>query len=171
MPGFFQGVATNLLSAAITFWLLDRLIRMREEQERRERSLQDERRHLAKQLASPINSVAQQAAEDLRSRGWLTDGTLDGVDLVGANLANVVLIDATLRHADLRKANLNGADLRGANLQGADLRDANFSGADFRGANLLNVIALGIEAATWDETTVMPEEIKPGRTRSQTPTS
>ncbi|HKD75711.1 MAG TPA: pentapeptide repeat-containing protein [Ktedonobacterales bacterium] len=98
-------------------------------------------------------------AETLRSGECRAD--LRGVDMMGANLANValrgaklqgatlfdaVLDDAELEGADLREANLNaarldraileGADLRGAQLSPAFLNEARLKGAHLEGADL-----------------------------------
>lgn len=89
----------------------------------------------------------------LECLGWLdlSDCTLEGRDLVCANLdcaslANAymtvsVLWRANLRYANLHKANLGraqlfGANLTGANLSSAYLDDADLEEADLTGANL-----------------------------------
>jgi hypothetical protein len=63
----------------------------------------------------------------------LEDADLRGANLQGAVLTGVNLRDADLRGANLRGVNLEDADLRWTNLEGADLEDA-----DLRGANLMN---------------------------------
>jgi len=50
-------------------------------------------------MGSGVRDVAVPAADELRRRGWLTDGSLRG-----ANLSR-----ADLRGANLREANLSGA--------------------------------------------------------------
>ncbi len=102
------------------------------------------------EMGSPDCNTALRAVEALRVRGWLQDGTVNGVfagaALHAANLARAVLpavdlyradlSNADLRDADLREANLNGVNLSGADLSHADLRHAFLWGADLRGANL-----------------------------------
>ena len=94
-------------------------------------------------------------------RADLTDMQLEGIALVGANLARADLSGANLAGADLseavltnaslpeaflqgaklvgahmRSADLDGANLSGADLSGADLTRANLEGANLEGANL-----------------------------------
>ena len=116
---------------------------------------------LTQQMGSKDNVLARQAVEELRARGWLEDGSLQGAALSNADLQRALLLRADLREADMRGANLQeavlhsaklqesnlraadlqgatlwGADLQGANLAEANLQGTNLSGADLRGANL-----------------------------------
>jgi uncharacterized protein YjbI with pentapeptide repeats len=93
---------------------------------------------LIRKLRSSDNSLVVRAAEELRRRGRLSDGTLAWVQLRYAHLQG-----ADLGGADLRKASLSLADLRGANLsyaclQEARLDKANLSGAEMDKADLRN---------------------------------
>ncbi|MBK9745592.1 MAG: pentapeptide repeat-containing protein [Chloroflexi bacterium] len=92
------------------------------------------------EMASPDRETATRAVTALRARGWLEDGTVQGVfagaALHAANLASAVLPAIDLYRADLSNANLSGADLRDANLNGANLRGADLSNADLRHAFL-----------------------------------
>jgi hypothetical protein len=104
---------------------------------------------LIRKLRSPENKRVLQAVEELRVRGWLEDGSLDGVllchvhmegaDLINANLSNVDLHQAHLEFADLsmadlKKAKLSRTNLQGANLSGADLREADLFKANLKDA-------------------------------------
>jgi hypothetical protein len=65
------------------------------------------------------------------------DGSLQGANLIRANLHFAILVEGDLRDAwlncaDLREAVLDGADLRGAALSEADLRGALLRDADLR---------------------------------------
>ena len=101
---------------------------------------------LIRKLLSPDNKRVLQAIEELRVRGWLEDGSLEGVrlchvhmegaDLLKANLGKTDLHQANLEWSDLRMTNLSGAKLTRANLQGANLSQADLSGADLYKANL-----------------------------------
>ena len=42
-------------------------------------------------MSSPTNFVAKEAARILRMQGWLTDGTLQGANLLRANLRKAFL--------------------------------------------------------------------------------
>ncbi|MBN1668743.1 MAG: pentapeptide repeat-containing protein [Anaerolineales bacterium] len=97
-------------------------------------------------LHTTSNRKALQALDEMRSEGWLTDGTMQGVafcraPLQGANLEGANLCCAGFHQANLEAANLCGALLRAAkfslcNLNGADLKDAKLENADFYKANL-----------------------------------
>jgi uncharacterized protein YjbI with pentapeptide repeats len=115
------------------------------------RAVRMEKRRLVRQIGSPDNAVAVEAARMLRARGWGfgEDITLHKADLRGANLRGANLIGANLHEADLKEARLQlaflvgaalqRADLRGANLQGADLKEARLRGANLIGADLYAV--------------------------------
>jgi hypothetical protein len=101
---------------------------------------------LIRKLRSPDNKVVLQAVEELRVRGWLEDGSLDGVplchahfqgaDLLKASLRNVDLHQADLERADLSIADLSNAKLTRVNLQEANLSRTNLKGVDLYKANL-----------------------------------
>jgi uncharacterized protein YjbI with pentapeptide repeats len=92
------------------------------------------------------NKSTLQAVEELRVRGWLTDGSLRGTalcqaqmsnaDLMGADLRNCDFHQANLEYADLRRARLNGAKLNRASLFRANLSEADLTYADLYKANL-----------------------------------
>lgn len=134
---FYANVSTELTSIAITVLIIDTLNRRREQRLGESK----EREQFTRQLGSSINEVAKRAAEELRARGWLTDGSLQECDLRIANLEEAKLWKAdlqgvNLQWAKLKKANLNGSILVGANLTQANLQAARCGGADLRGANL-----------------------------------
>ncbi len=91
---------------------------------------------LIRKLSSPENKRVLEAVEELRVRGWLSDGSLVGVPLCHVHMENADLMDADLRNVDFHQAHLQWADLSRANLQGAKLTRANLQGANFSGANL-----------------------------------
>ena len=71
----------------------------------------------------------------------MTDGRLNGVDLVHAqmrhaNLSKSILQDVNFSYANLSEASFVEADLRGSNFTAADLTNAVCRWTDFRGANL-----------------------------------
>jgi uncharacterized protein YjbI with pentapeptide repeats len=134
---FYANASTELTSIAITVLIIDSLNRRREQRLEEHR----EREQLTRQLGSSVNEVTKRAAEELRARGWLTDGSLQGADLRIAHLEEAKLWKAdlqgvNLQWAKLKKANLNGSILVGANLMQANLQAARLGGADLRGANL-----------------------------------
>ena len=102
--------------------------------------------------------------------GWLSDGTLRGIDLSEVDLWNIFLGEADLQdanfaEADLTEADLHGADLRNASFAAAELTDAVLDrailhGADFRGAILDGAtlfLCEGIEQALFDVDSVLPD--------------
>jgi uncharacterized protein YjbI with pentapeptide repeats len=101
---------------------------------------------LLRKLRSPQNVRAVQAVEELRTHGWLCDGSLknmilchvhlQGADLADANLVGVDFHQAHLQHSKLNGADLSGARLTRANLQGADLAGVRLEGADLFKADL-----------------------------------
>jgi uncharacterized protein YjbI with pentapeptide repeats len=101
---------------------------------------------LINKLRNPENKNVLQAIEEMRARGWLSDGTLQGVafcyaqfqdaDLMAADLSTVDLHQAHLEYADLSKANLRAAKLTRANLHGANLDQADLINTDLYKANL-----------------------------------
>jgi hypothetical protein len=103
-------------------------------------------RDLVAKLSSPENKRVLEALAELRARGWLSDGSLEGIplcychmegaDLLGASLQRVDLHQAHLEWADLSMANLRDAKLTRANLQGANLSETELQGADLFKANL-----------------------------------
>jgi hypothetical protein len=101
------------------------------------------------------------------------DGSLQGVNLMRANLQFAILPGGDLRNAwlnwanlqkailqdaDFRGAALTDADLRGANLRDADLREAGLSGADLREALLQNT---KLQQAMTDARTRWPDDFDP----------
>ncbi|MFP4323447.1 MAG: pentapeptide repeat-containing protein [Anaerolineales bacterium] len=88
------------------------------------------------------------ALAELRARGWLTNGRLQGAYLRGVDLHFEDLHDADLRGADLSFANLwdtnlQNARLGRARLWRADLEQADLRGADLREADLEKAILWG----------------------------
>jgi len=107
------------------------------------------RTQLIRKLRCPDNKRVLQAVEELRVRGWLSDGTLRGIalchaqlqgaDLMNADLSGVDFHQAHLEWADLSMADLSGAKLSRAHLCGANLDHARLGGADLFKANLKEV--------------------------------
>lgn len=108
-----------------------------------------------RKIRQPNQKQAVSAVEELRARGWLKDGSLEGVRLCHARLNEADLFKANLRKVDFHQAHLVRVDFSGANLTGAklartDLRGANFSetiltDADLLKANLSGAINLSEE--------------------------
>jgi len=70
------------------------------------------------------------------ARAYLYGANLVDANLRGASLYGACLYDASLYGANLQGVNLTGADLGDTSLQGANLVDANLARANFASANL-----------------------------------
>jgi hemoglobin-like flavoprotein len=90
-----------------------------------------ERRRVVAQVASLSNEFALDAVRRVRQEGWHADGSLEGIDLERARLA-----EADLNGARMSRSLLSSADLRGASLHHTDLREADLTAANLRGADL-----------------------------------
>lgn len=95
-----------------------------------------ERKRLILQMGSPDNTIAIEAVRQLRSKGWIEDGSLSGVYLSRANLSGADLSKADLSGADLYDIKLNEANLEEADLSGAEMQWSNLKRADLKRANL-----------------------------------
>jgi hypothetical protein len=101
------------------------------------------------------NKRVLEAIEELRVRGWLSDGSLrnsafcgaqmEGADLLDADLTGVDLHQAHLEHADLSRANLAKARLSRAHLQGVNFSETNLTNTDLFKADLRNARNLTYE--------------------------
>ena len=103
---------------------------------------------LVRKLRSTDNKRVLQAVEELRVRGWLSDGSLKNIpicnaqmqdaDLLGANLVNVDLHQGQFEHAELCQVDLTGAKLTRANLRDANFSQAKLTDTDLFKADLQN---------------------------------
>lgn len=84
-------------------------------------------------LVSPVGNDVKSAVEAIDSCRSRSSGSLDEVDLRGANLLQIELYGISLRDADLTGAVLRGAKLEDVNLNDAVLTDADLSEAQFSG--------------------------------------
>lgn len=172
---FLDGIWPETLGILVTVFLIDRLNRQRDAQQRT-RDLQE---RLVREAHSTVNDVAMQAINELRERGWLAGegGLLKGADLrranlqgvefheanlqrvnfEGANLQGVELRVANLEEAILDRTNLSGAHLWGAKLQGAYLIEVSLYGADLSEANLQGTV---LEETKFDKETTLPDRLK-----------
>jgi hypothetical protein len=116
-----------MVGAFLTFILIDIVIGGREKL----------RRRLTKRLRSPNNDITASAANELRSRGWLDDGSLEGAYLSHANLRGVDLSGSDLEGARLTRAKLHGSGLSSAILEGTTLKAKQLAQAhSLRGASM-----------------------------------
>jgi uncharacterized protein YjbI with pentapeptide repeats len=139
LSDFYANASTELASIAITVLLIDSLNRRRESRLEESR----EREQLIRKLGSKVNVAAREAAEDLRAKGWLGDGTLQHADLRAANLEDADFYQADLQGVNFEWAALVNANLRKANMVGANLSHTKAWGArcykaDMRGVNFTN---------------------------------
>lgn len=93
----------------------------------------------------------------------LTNQTLAGLSLKGADLENARLSGTFSPFIDLSESNLKTSSLYQAVLIGANLEKADFRGSDLRGANLKEAKLAGaiLDATCYDESTVWPNGFHP----------
>lgn len=121
-------VGPELAGIVIGVVTIDYLNERRQESERK--------RILISQLGSERRDITELAIIELRNRGWLYDGSLNGANLSRSNLEGAILRRASLIGVDLAEANLEGADLSEANLCNAWMPDINMIGAHLPKATL-----------------------------------
>lgn len=157
LAGVLVNLGAGVIGSCTTFFLIDMRLNQhaaREAHQARQAERDADRAHadrlrllsLVARIRSGSETEARAAVEELRARGWLTDGSLSGADfsgaclrnsyLQGARLSNVLLRGADLRGADLTAADLTASDLRMADLRGTVLRGAATADAKFDGAQL-----------------------------------
>ena len=95
---------------------------------------------LIRKLRSPENKKVLLAVEAMRVRGWLEDGSLEGIPLCHAHLEG-----ADLFKADLTKVDFHQANLAGVNLSMAILTNTKFVRANLKGVNFSNAIVEGAD--------------------------
>lgn len=166
--GYFTNLYTEMISIAVTVFVLNLLARWREEARHRT--------DLLFRMGSRVNAEAVRAVEELRRNRWLFEGWANGArlgraNLQTANLSNASLKNAKLTYANLRQtyapeANLSGAildhadlrdaDLTGANLELADVAYADLRGANLRGASLVGARLLNVQMS---QSTILPDGV------------
>jgi hypothetical protein len=151
LDAWLLSLGTEIIGAALAYVVFNMVIGRREKLLERRVAKEQEKQDLITRMGSEIRETAITAVEQLRQRGCLTDGSLQGKNLSRAALSGAVLSDADLRGAILVLAHLDDAhlcranlsrsimmsvDLDGANLSRANLEGANLGNASLRGANL-----------------------------------
>ncbi len=151
-PGYGTNLYTELMSIAVTVFVLDFINQRRAEQ----REIAQLQRQLIREAGGQSNETAKAAVDWLRSKDWLEGeiGLLRGVKLESANLSGANLYSANLSGANLYRANLSDANLYSANLSGAELWYADLSGAKLQAANLKGANLGGVH---FDENTELPD--------------
>lgn len=125
------------------------------------RAYLENKQFIIRQLMSRSNDFALDAARQARDEGWLTDGTLRGIDLTKASLWRADLSNVDLQGANLTKTNFHRVDLTGARLAGAiivgtNLRGAKLSDTDLTGAQISRI---EFDSYTvWPEGFVLPDD-------------
>ncbi len=163
-------LGSAFLGAAFTVLGLDWLIGQRQQMREQQRVIQDQQQskaNLIKRMGSQNNLEALRAVDELRTRGWLQDGSLRGADLRAANLRGASLQDADLTNAvlwsaDLQESNLLNASLERANLQSAVLKKSVLFGANLKGADLqeADMRGAGLWSANLQEATLWNADLE-----------
>jgi hypothetical protein len=157
-----QNFGTEMLGAVVTYALLELVIGKREEKEQEQEEIEKLKADLIAKMGSDVRDVAVPAAEELRRRGWLRDGSLIQAKLIGANLSRADLVGANLSRADLGYVNLAGAGLWTIDFSGADLLRANLSEASLYGARLVRayLVQANLEAAHLEGVLLVSSNLK-----------
>lgn len=113
---FYANTAVELISIGITVLIIDQLYERSRNKQIKER--------LIRQMGANDNGLALVAIDELRSYGWLEDGSLRKVSFYLANLMNARLFSADLEETDFERADLGNADLKWVNLRNANLKAA-----------------------------------------------
>ncbi len=130
---FYANAATTFVGFTVAVLTIDLLNERRVDKQLKAQ--------LIREVRSTDNALAIRAVEELFAHGWAFDGSLQGANLLGANLQGAFffvadLQGASLIHANLQRAGLLGTKLQGANLRGANLQEADLLEAQLQRANL-----------------------------------
>lgn len=128
--GFTGNLSTELIGAVITYWIIDRIINTQEHETQL-------KQRLIREMSNGNNGVSSRAVAELRSNGWLQDGSLKGWFLTDADLRGVYLKDADVGGLGIYRTDLTGAkitdeqllslnDLRRSTLPDGSLYDGRF---------------------------------------------
>jgi len=122
--GYLENIFASAVSIILAVTVLDiradrrsRLDRQYEAEQAEARATEQRKRDLILQMSSTHHEFAVAAVPLLSQKGWLTDGSLQGINLAKCNLQEADLKGANLQRAIFYEANLEGADLRKANLK------------------------------------------------------
>lgn len=143
LSGWLQNFSTEMSGAIATFLLFELILGGRQRRTEAERAQAADKERLIRALGSKLMEDSIRAADDLRAKGWLKDGTLREVELTYAVLNDVYFGDVDFRNANLRDSSLVGAHLRGALLEFCQLERCDLTGAKLRGAKLHRANLLG----------------------------
>ncbi len=141
LDDFYANVSAELVSIAITVFVIDRLAWQRQGEQEKVQLLGD----LIASVRSQNADTVAHAIEKLSERGWLYDGSLEGKDFSGANLQKASLYrddkDVNFSECQMKEVNLRGVRLYGVNLQLAylyksNLQEAHLLKTNLQGANL-----------------------------------
>lgn len=111
---FFGGISIELIGGVITFYLIDNFVMKSEDDS-------SHRKSLISQLENPNNGIVKRAIQELRSYGWLQDGSLYGWFIQRANFDGINMKDANVNGLGLFRCSLK--DVRITDKQLAQLND------------------------------------------------
>lgn len=121
-------LSTELFLVAMVLLMIDRY-RIRHD----EKSQKDE---LYLKLGSTNKLIAEMALSELRSKGWLTDGSLRGRKFNRLDLSYMDLSGADLQESEIIRSNLEGANLNGVRLSKSTIVASNFKRAKLINAEI-----------------------------------
>jgi len=151
---YIPNIVTEIISIAVTVLIIDSLNERRSRKELKDR--------LKRQIWSKDQGLALNAINELRANGWLTDGSLEDINLPyavldRAELKEAVLNGANFHRASLRKAYVGHAHLRNCDFSQADLTLSIFNHSDLTGSDFTNAI---LDDASFEDAILMGATIE-----------
>ncbi|MCC9062292.1 pentapeptide repeat-containing protein [Flavobacterium piscisymbiosum] len=124
----YANFSFELLSISATILLINYLYENKE--------IENNKKRLIRELGSEDKGFTSRALKEIKELGYLTDGSLNGIDLSKANLEGLDFSNACLENTIFNNALLNKAIFKYANLKNtsflnAELRESNFENAIF----------------------------------------
>lgn len=105
LRGLLGNLSTELVGGVITFVLIDQFILKNED----EAVYRDS---LISKLENPDNGIVKQTVQELRTRGWLQDGSLYGWFIQKANFEGIKMKVADMNGVGLYRCNLKNTEFR-----------------------------------------------------------
>jgi len=153
IASFLQNMSAGFVGAGFTYWLIEILV-----------GNSRRKAELINKLYSRSTDVSVDALQQLHDRGWLKDGSLENMVLMGVQLPEAAFSLAQLEWTELSLCKLNkcsfflsnfsNACFASSDLEGSKFEGVELYGTDFRNANLKGVV---FENCSCDQFTRLPD--------------
>ncbi len=144
---FLDNLSAEVIGIVFTVVFIDRIYQYREDQ--RHKST------LLRELGDTANVTVRKAWRELKDMKLHTDGTLQGISLVNANLSNInmstadfkktALNDADLSYSHLVETDFSKAEMIRAKLDNTNLKRSKFKKAIMSKVKIRNAIGIGVD--------------------------